>query len=100
MPNISHLKVLTHYCLTAAIVTVLPKFYLKKERIMEKISYERRIHESVDNKSLYYAIFQNLTGKGFLAVSVKEKSAYIILIVPKHKQSTRQNNQLFTSLYL
>ena len=36
-----------------------------KEGIKEKISYDGRVYESVDNESLSYAISQNLTGKNF-----------------------------------
>ena len=42
------MKIYKHFC----------KIYLKKEGIMEKNSYERLDYESVDNKSLSYAISQ------------------------------------------
>ena len=35
---------------------------------MEKISYERRVYESVDDESISQGIFQNLTGNSFQAV--------------------------------
>ena len=35
---------------------------------MQTISYERRVHESVDDESLSYARSQNLTGKRFQTV--------------------------------
>ena len=43
---------ITHYCLTGAIVTVLSKFRFQKRGIKKKISYERRVYESVDDESL------------------------------------------------
>ena len=44
--------------------------FKKKEGIMGKISYERRAYESVDDRSLSYAISQNVTGKVFQAVPI------------------------------
>ena len=41
--------------------------FLKKEGMEEKISYERRVYESVDDESFSQAISQNLTGKMFQA---------------------------------
>ena len=35
---------------------------------MEKISYERRVCESVDGESLSWAVSQNMTGKRLQAV--------------------------------
>ena len=42
---------LTHYCLTGPFVPVLLKLHFKKKvGIIDKISYERRDYESVDEK--------------------------------------------------
>ena len=47
--------ILTHYCLTE--VTVLLKFLFKnKKGSWEKISYERRVYESVNDLRLYLKI--------------------------------------------
>ena len=40
----------------------------KKKKGHEKISYERRVYESVDDESLPQARSQNLAGKRFQAV--------------------------------
>ena len=41
-------------------------FTFKKRRYHRKNSYERLAFESVDDRSLSYAISQSLTGKGFI----------------------------------
>ena len=48
---------ITHYCLTGTFVTVSLRFRFKKEGIIENNSYERRAYESVDDKSLSYALY-------------------------------------------
>ena len=47
---------------------------------MEKISYEHRIYESVDDESLSYAISRNLTGKKFS--SINDVKSYWRIIGP------------------
>ena len=44
---------------------------LNKEGIIEKNSYERRAYESVDEKSLSYAMSQKTTKKEFVHLRVK-----------------------------
>ena len=46
----------------------IAKISFLKEGIKEKISYDGRVYESVDDESLSYAISQNLTGKNFQAL--------------------------------
>ena len=46
------MKSLTHYWILATIVTVYSKFRFQKRRDHEKISYERRVYETVDDESL------------------------------------------------
>ena len=57
------LCLVTHFLPMSSFVTVLLKFDLKKEGIMEKNSYECRAYESVDNRSLSKAMSQKQTGK-------------------------------------
>ena len=45
-------------------------FDFEKEGIIEKISYERRVNESVDDRSLSYAISQKLTEKVIHVIKV------------------------------
>ena len=53
MPNTRNYTILTLYDLGERISSVWPKFrFKKKEGIIEKISYERRVYELVDVRSL------------------------------------------------
>ena len=46
---------------------------LNKEGIIEKISYERRAYESVDEKRLSKVLSRKTTKKEFMHLRVKEK---------------------------
>ena len=47
---------------------IIKILFSKKVGIKKKISFERRISESVDDETLSYARSQNLTGNRFQAV--------------------------------
>ena len=60
---------LTLCCISVTIVYVGPIFFLIR-RSKQKISYERRVYESVDDNSLSYALSQKPTKKRTHATKV------------------------------